>query len=113
MPYVTPTSLALNEAYLASVIGPRALTGMQTSEPPLKCYVTAVVCQRLSSSRSVLGASGAAGHGRARRGGLPIQPAPPLAVPDPAHVACTPGRAYVRTIRPTAYYARPVRGPIS
>jgi hypothetical protein len=41
MPFVTPTSLVLNEAHLVSTIGPRALTGMLTSEPPLKCYVTA------------------------------------------------------------------------
>jgi hypothetical protein len=40
MPYVTPASLALNEATLISLIGPRAITGMVTSEPPLKCYVT-------------------------------------------------------------------------
>jgi hypothetical protein len=41
MPFVTPVSLALNELSLAAAIGPRAITGMRTSEPALKCYVTA------------------------------------------------------------------------
>ncbi len=41
MPYVSPASLALNEAKLVTLVGERALVGMVTSEPPLKCYVTA------------------------------------------------------------------------
>jgi hypothetical protein len=41
MPSVTPLSLALNEAKLVALVGERALVGMITSEPPLKCYVTA------------------------------------------------------------------------
>jgi hypothetical protein len=40
MPYVTPVSLALNEANLVTLVGTRAIVGMITSEPPLKCYVT-------------------------------------------------------------------------
>jgi hypothetical protein len=41
MPYVTPTSLLLNELTIVSLVGPRAITGMITSESPLKCYVSA------------------------------------------------------------------------
>ncbi len=41
MPYVTPTSLALNEGELVTLVGERATVGEVTSEPPLKCYVTA------------------------------------------------------------------------
>lgn len=41
MPYVSPASLAVNEAKLVTLVGERALVGMITSEPPLKCYVTA------------------------------------------------------------------------
>jgi hypothetical protein len=40
MPYVTPVSLALNEVNLVTLVGTRAIVGMITSEPPLKCYVT-------------------------------------------------------------------------
>ncbi|HXN60816.1 MAG TPA: hypothetical protein VN886_10225 [Acidimicrobiales bacterium] len=41
MPYVTPASLALNETNLVTLVGERATVGEVTSEPPLKCYVTA------------------------------------------------------------------------
>jgi hypothetical protein len=41
MPYVTPVSLVLNEAKLVALVAARATVGMITSEPPLKCYVTA------------------------------------------------------------------------
>ena len=41
MPYVTPVSLVTNEAHLVELVGERATVGMVTSEPPLKCYVTA------------------------------------------------------------------------
>ncbi len=41
MPYVSPASLVLNEATLVVLVGTRAVVGMITSEPPLKCYVTA------------------------------------------------------------------------
>ena len=41
MPYVTPASLVLNEANFVTLVGERATVGEVTSEPPLKCYVTA------------------------------------------------------------------------
>ena len=41
MPYVTPASFVTNEAALAAVIPSRLTTGEVTSEPALRCYVTA------------------------------------------------------------------------
>ena len=41
MPYVTPLSLVVHEAQLVALVGERATVGMITSEPPLRCYVTA------------------------------------------------------------------------
>jgi hypothetical protein len=41
MPYVTPLSLVAHEAQLVTLVGERATVGMITSEPPLRCYVTA------------------------------------------------------------------------
>lgn len=41
MPYVTPASLAANEAYFATVIPVRLTTGEVPAEPPLRCYVYA------------------------------------------------------------------------
>ncbi|HEY1650806.1 MAG TPA: hypothetical protein VGG09_02885 [Acidimicrobiales bacterium] len=41
MPYVSPASLALNEANLVALVAERATVGMITAEPPLRCYVTA------------------------------------------------------------------------
>jgi hypothetical protein len=41
MPYVTPLSLVAHEAQLVALVGERATVGMVTSEPPLRCYVTA------------------------------------------------------------------------
>jgi hypothetical protein len=41
MPYVTPVSLVLHEATLVTLVAARATVGMITTEPPLKCYVTA------------------------------------------------------------------------
>ena len=41
MPFVTPLSLAVHEAQLVALVGERATVGMITSEPPLRCYVTA------------------------------------------------------------------------
>jgi hypothetical protein len=41
MPYVTPSSLVVHEAQLVALVGERATIGMITSEPPLRCYVTA------------------------------------------------------------------------
>jgi hypothetical protein len=41
MPYVTPLSLVAYEAQLVALVGERATVGMITSEPPLRCYVTA------------------------------------------------------------------------
>jgi hypothetical protein len=40
MPFVTPEALVSNEASLIAVVPGRLTTGMVTSEPPLKCYVT-------------------------------------------------------------------------
>ena len=40
MPFVTPVSLVSNEASLVEEVPGRLTTGMVTSEPPLKCYVT-------------------------------------------------------------------------
>lgn len=41
MPTVSPLSLALHETQLVALVGERATVGMITSEPPLRCYVTA------------------------------------------------------------------------
>jgi hypothetical protein len=41
MPFVSPLSLAVHEAQLVALVGERATVGMVTSEPPLRCYVTA------------------------------------------------------------------------
>jgi hypothetical protein len=41
MPYVSPLSLLVHEAQLVALVGERATVGMITSEPPLRCYVTA------------------------------------------------------------------------
>lgn len=41
MPYVSPASLVVNEVQLVALVGERGTVGMITSEPPLKCYVTA------------------------------------------------------------------------
>jgi hypothetical protein len=41
MPYVTPLSLVVHEAQLVALVGERATVDMITSEPPLRCYVTA------------------------------------------------------------------------
>jgi hypothetical protein len=40
MPFVTPAELVSNETSLIAVVPGRLTTGMVTSEPPLKCYVT-------------------------------------------------------------------------
>jgi hypothetical protein len=41
MPTVTPLSLLVHEAQLVALVSERATVGMITSEPPLRCYVTA------------------------------------------------------------------------
>ncbi|HUE07428.1 MAG TPA: hypothetical protein VMP41_08365 [Acidimicrobiales bacterium] len=41
MPFVTPLSLTAHETQLVALVGERATVGMVTSEPPLRCYVTA------------------------------------------------------------------------
>jgi hypothetical protein len=52
MPYVTPISLVLHEATLVTLVAERATVGMITSEPPLKCYVTASCAQAGGASAS-------------------------------------------------------------